>query len=393
MTRSVVSRVLTLALATSFASIPLAGRAADPFEINAILSVTGSASFLGKTQQYSLGVLETQINRSGGINGRPIHFAIADDESNPQVGVQLMNAMIAKRAQVVIGSSIVAVCNAMAPIASAAPVVDYCLSPGVHPPPGSYIFSALPSTDDAFVASQVYFKARGWRKVALITSSDATGQDAERGIAAAFPPSGGVEIVDREHFNITDVSVAAQIAHVKASGAQAIIAWSTGTPIATILRAVQDAGLDGMPIEVSNGNVTFAQMHAYSSFIPKEILFATTAPIAPEQLPGGPVRRKTYDFINALQATGVRPDTGYVVAWDPAVLIVEAYRKLGLNATAPQIRDYIAGLHGWVGILGQYDFRAVPQRGVGVNNVVMVRWDNSKDSFLAVSKFGGEPVR
>src|SRR5581483_1004774 len=144
---------------------------------------------------------------------------------------------------------------------------------------------------------------------------------------------------------------------------------------------IVDAGLDNMPVEVSNGNTTFAQMHQYSSFLPKEILFAATAPIAPEELPGGPVRRKAYEFINALQATGVRPDTGYVVAWDPAVLIVEAYRKLGVGATAPQIREYIAGLRGWVGILGTYDFRAIPQRGVGVNNTVMVRWDTPKDSF------------
>jgi len=400
MKRTVVTRVATFALAASLATIPLAGRAAAPstssgqapFEINVIISMTGSAAFLGKSQSAALNILQTQVNRAGGINGRPIAFAIADDESNPQVGVQLMNAVIAKKAQVVIGSSIVAVCNAMAPLAAANGPVDYCLSPGVHPPAGSYIFSALPSTDDAFVASAAYFRAQGWRKIALITSSDATGQDAERGIGAVFTPQNGLELVAREHFNITDVSVAAQIAHIKSSGAQAIIAWSTGTPIATILRGIQDAGID-LPIEVSNGNVTFAQMHAYAGFMPKDLLFATTAPIAPDQLPGGPVRRKAYDFINAFQATGIRPDTGYVAAWDPGVLVVEAYKKLGLGATAAQIRDYVAGLRGWVGILGQYDLRAIPQRGVGPNNVIMVRWDPAKDNFVAVSKFGGEPVK
>jgi branched-chain amino acid transport system substrate-binding protein len=391
MLRSVVTRGLTIALAASLATIPLAGRAADPFEINAIVSLTGSAAFLGKAQSQALNILQNQVNRAGGINGRPIAFTIADDESNPQVGVQLMNAVIAKKAQVVIGASIVAVCNAIAPLAANGPV-DYCLSPGVHPPQGSYIFSALPSTDDAFIASVVYFRAKGWHKIALITSSDATGQDAERGIGALFTPQNGMEIVAHEHFNITDVSVAAQIAHVKASGAQAIIAWSTGTPIATILRGIQDAGVD-LPIEVSNGNVTFAQMHAYASFMPKDLLFATTAPIAPDELPGGAVRRKAYEYINAFQATGIRPDTGYVAAWDPAVIVVEAYKKLGLGATAAQIREYIAGLRGWVGILGEYDNHAIPQRGVGPNNVVMVRWDPAKDTFVGVSKLGGEPVK
>ena len=392
MLRTVVTRIAALALAASLTSIPLAGSAADPFEINAILSVTGPASFLGKAQQTALGVLENQVNKTGGIGGRPVKFVIADDESNPQVGVQLMNAVIAKKAQVVLGSSIVAVCNAIAPIATAAPVVDYCFSPALHPPDGSYAFSTQPSTTDLFIASQAYFKSRGLRKIALITSSDATGQDAERGIDSTYTPQSGMDIVVHEHFNTTDVSVAAQMSHIKNSGAQAMIAWSTGTPIATILRGAQDAGID-VPIMISNGNLTFAQMHAYASFMPKELLFTAMAPIAPDALPNGPVKRKVMEYIAAFTATGTRPDTGFLAAWDPAVLVVEAFRKLGTGATAKQIRDFINGQRGWVGIDGTYDFRALPQRGLGPANVIMVKWDPAKDNWVGVSKFGGEPLK
>jgi branched-chain amino acid transport system substrate-binding protein len=389
---SIVKRLAAFALAASLAFVPMAGRAADPFEINAILAVTGTASFLGKAQVQALSVLEDQVNKTGGIGGRPIKFVVADDQSNPAVGVQLMNAAIAKKASVVIGSSIVAICNAIAPLAAANGPVLYCLSPALHPAEGSYAFSTQPSTSDLFAVTATYFKEKGWKKVALITSSDATGQDAERGIDAAFTPQTGIETVVKEHFNITDVSVAAQMAHIKASGAQAMIAWSTGTPIATILRGVQDAGID-IPIEVSNGNLTFAQMHAYASFMPKELLFTAMPPIAADSLPNGAVKRKALAYIDAFKAVGTRPDTGFLAAWDPAVLIVEAYRKLGVNATATQIRDYIAGLRGWTGIDGVYDFKAIPQRGIGTNGVVMVRWDSSKDNWVAVSRLGGMPLK
>ena len=392
MSRTVASRVAIVAVAASLVAVPLAGRAADPFEINAILSVTGSASFLGKAQQTALVVLENQVNKTGGIGGRPVKFVIADDESNPQVGVQLMNAVIAKKAAVVLGSSIVAVCNAISALTTNGGPVDYCFSPALHPPEGSFAFSTQPSTTDLFIASQAYFRARGLRKIALITSSDATGQDAERGIDATYTPQSGMDVVAHEHFNTTDVSVAAQMAHIKASGAQAMIAWSTGTPIATILRGAQDAGID-LPTMISNGNLTFAQMHAYASFMPKELLFTAMAPIAPDAIPNGPVKRKATEYINAFLATGTRPDTGFLAAWDPAVLVIEAYRKLGVNATAAQIRDYIDGLRGWVGIDGTYDFHAVPQRGLGASNVIMVRWDPTKDNWVGVSKFGGEPLK
>ena len=169
----------------------------------------------------------------------------------------------------------------------------------------------------------------------------------------------GIQIVDREHFNITDVSVAAQMTHIKASGAQAMIAWSTGTPIATILRGMLDAGVD-LPVEISNGNLTYAQMHAYASFMPKELLFAGMPAFAPDQLSNRAVKRKAMEFLNAFKAsTGIRPDTGYMSGWDAGNIVVDAYKKLGLNATATQIRDYIASLRGWVGITGQYDFKAV----------------------------------
>lgn len=384
------TRLTAFVAAVLLGLVPMAGRAADPFPINAILPLTGPAAFLGKEEASALGVIEDVVNKSGGIGGRPVKFVIQDDQSSPQLGVQLMNGVTAQKVSVILGSSLVAVCSAMMPLAKDGPA-DYCFSPGIHPADGSYVFSSSISTTDLLAASATYFRARGWRKIAIITSSDATGQDAERGIDAAFNAASGVEIVDREHFNITDVSVAAQMAHVKASGAQALIAWSTGTPIATILRGLAEAGVD-MPVETTNGNLTYAQMKAYAAFMPKEFYFAAPPCIAPDSLPNGAVKRTISAYLDAFKPSGTRPDIGQSLAWDPTMLVIDAYKKLGVNATAEQIKDFIQSQHGWVGVNGTYDFHAVPQRGVGVNSVVMVRWDAAKDTWVAVSKLGGTPL-
>lgn len=372
------------------ATVPLAGRAADPFEINVIISMTGSGAFLGKDQQAVLGAIEEQVNKAGGVRGRPIKFAIADDQSSPQVGVELMNAAIAKHAQVVLGSTLVAICGAMAPLAKNGPVL-YCLSPGLHPDPGSYAFSTEPSTSDAFTGTAVYFTRKGWHKVALITSNDATGQDAARGIDEAFQAQGGLQIVDRETFTIGDVTVAAQMARIKASGADALIGWTTGTPVATVLRGVADAGLD-LPTVIGNGNMTFTQMKAYAGMLPKQLLFPGFSPLVPSQLPNGQLKRQAQSFVAALAATGSKPESGHVSAWDPAMLVLDAYRKFGFDATAAQIRDYLANLKGWVGADGTYDFHAIPQRGIGAGSIVMIRWDPAAENWVGVSKPGGEPL-
>jgi branched-chain amino acid transport system substrate-binding protein len=392
---NVLKRVTTLATAVAvsagFIAMPSAARAADPFVIDAILSVTGSAAFLGKAQVEALGAIEKTVNATGGIRGRQIHFAVADDQSNPQIGVQLMNAVVAKKAPIVLGSSIAAVCGAIAPLAVNGPVL-YCLSPALHPPEGSYAFSAEPSTHDTLVASAIYFRARGLHKIAIITSSDATGQDGEREIDATFPASDGFQIMDREHFNGSDVSVAAQMTRVKGSGAQALIAWTTGTPLGTILRGANDAGLT-IPIETTNGNITYAQMKQYAGFMPSELLFPGEAAFSLNQLPRGGVKRRVQEWYDAFKAIGITPDGGFVAAWDPALLLLDGYRKLGFGATAAQIRDYLSTTQNWPGINGNYDFKAVPQRGVGAGVVTMIRWDAGKNAWIGESKPGGEPLK
>ncbi len=376
-------------LAILVAAVPLAARAADPFEINVIVSLTGGGAFLGKDQQVVLAAIEDQVNKAGGIRGRPIKFDIADDQSSPQVGVQLMNQAIARKAQVVLGSTLVAICSAMVPLAKDGPLL-YCLSPGLHPDPGTYAFSSEPSTTDAFVGTAVYFARRGWHKVALVTTSDATGQDAAKGIDDAFKAQGGLQIVDRETFNPSDVTVDAQMAKVKASGADAVIAWTTGPPIGTVLRSVSNLGIN-LPIVAGNGNMTFSQMKAYADFLPKELLFPGFAALVPDQLPNGVLKARAAAFSAALKSAG-GAESGHVSTWDPALLVLDAYRALGFDATAAQLRNYLANLQNWIGADGTYDFKTFPQRGIGAGSIVMIRWDAAKQNWVGVSKPGGEPL-
>lgn len=56
----------------------------------------------------------------------------------------------------------------------------YCLANVIHPPNGSYAFSANPSTKDFTATLFRYIKAKGIRKIALLTSTDSSGQPARR---------------------------------------------------------------------------------------------------------------------------------------------------------------------------------------------------------------------
>src|SRR5271155_5028222 len=88
--------------------------AGEPFEINAILPLTGPGAFIGKSERTVLALIEAKTNKAGGINGRPVKFVIQDDTSTPQVALQLASDLLAKKVQVIVGPSLTAECGALA---------------------------------------------------------------------------------------------------------------------------------------------------------------------------------------------------------------------------------------------------------------------------------------
>jgi branched-chain amino acid transport system substrate-binding protein len=382
-----VSGILALALQG-------AAKSADTYDIHVILPLTGGASFLGKEEQKALRLAEPIINKAGGIKGQPVHFEFYDDQSNPQTGVQLSNRVIGTKPAVLLGSSLVAVCNAMVPLMQDGPMM-YCFSPGIHPTAGSYVFTSSVSTLDLADAMIRYFRLKGWTRLAFLTSADATGQDAEHGLdeVVGRPENKNVTVVDHAHFNTTDLSVAAQIEHIKAANPQALIAWSTGTPIATVFKSVIQAGLD-IPIGTTNGNMTYAQMAQYASFLPKQLYIAAPEWVQHEGVitldPAVEAAQKR--FFDAFNGANEKPDIAATLAWDPLMIVVDALQHIGPDATAQQVRDYIGGLKGFAGINGIYDFSKAPQRGLNVQNAIVTLWSPSTQTWQPVSKPTGIPL-
>jgi len=257
--RTVASRVITASLLSAALASASAALAAEPYELPVMIPLTGAAAFLGLGKQLTLQFVEKTVNASGRIQGRPLKFVIRDDESNPQTAVLIASQIIADKPAILLGSSLVASCRAIAPLMQAVGPVNYCFSPGIHPEAGSYTFTSSVSTVDIINAQLRYFRLKGLTRIAVMTSTDATGQDAENAIRDVFalPENKALQLVASAHFNINDVSVSAQIETITAANPQAFIAWSTGTPIATIFRAVAAAGLQ-IPMVTTSGNMTYA---------------------------------------------------------------------------------------------------------------------------------------
>ncbi len=180
---------------------------------------------------------------------------------------------------------------------------------------------------------------------------------------------------------------------IKASGAQAVIAWTSGSPMGTVLKGLVQAGVD-LPVGTTDANMTNAQMQQYGTFLPSEMLFMSTEwpPHTAEVTLDPRVAAAQKPLFDAYAAAGVTPDIAVAHAWDTAMLAVAAFRTLGRDATAEQVRAYLAGVKDWAGINGIYDFAKVPQRGLDENDAVVTRWQPDKKVWTIVSKPGGAPL-
>jgi branched-chain amino acid transport system substrate-binding protein len=387
-------RLTTLLLAMLLTTTVLGARAsaADPYDVYVEISLTGQGAFVGAGQMNAFKAAEPVINRTGGIHGRPVHFVIQDDGTNPQQAVQIFNEVVAKHVPVILGPGFSAPCYAVWPLVKDQ-IVNYCLAPSIHPDPGSYAFSASASTKDLALAGIRFFHAHGWKKVAVLDTTDATGQDGDNIIKEdlALPEFKDMEIVDFEHFAPADVGISAQLARIKASGAQAIISWVTGTPFGTVCRGITDAGID-LPIFTNAGNISYTQMAQYKAFLPKNLYFTGYRFMARDSTEAPAIRKAQTDFYDALAAINVKPDTLSSLSWDVIFVVVDALRHTPENPTPKQIHDYIEKVNHFPGINGFMNYTTGNQRGVDANAAMMVRYDAANTAWVPVSKPGGLPL-
>ena len=391
MIRRLVSAFMICSLV--FLTRPALAVPEQPFEIHAILSLSGGGAFVGNAENTTLAVIEKFTNAHGGIHGRRVHFTVHDDESNPQTSIQLMQALIAQHVPVVLGPNYAASCSAVLPLVINGPV-QYCLAPSVHPGPGSYTFSVGVSTKDQALAGLRFLRDRHITHIAQLHTIDATGQDGENVIREdlALPEMREMTVVDTEHFSPSDLTVAAQMSRIKASGAQAIITWVIGPSLGTVLHGAADGGVD-IPIMTDAGNLSNTQIAQYRSFLPKQLYFTGFRFLGHSTIGPGPVRDAQTAWASAMHAAGIaNPDSTYTLAWDAALVIIDAFRHVGTDATAAQLHDYLEQLHGFAGINGLLDFRDGNQRGLTPSAALIVRYDPKTSQWIPVSAAGGFPL-
>jgi branched-chain amino acid transport system substrate-binding protein len=391
-----VKRRLLLALYTlaPARACPRARGVADsaPYPIDVILPLTGPGAFLGQSQQKTLKVLEEVVNKDGGIRGRPVQFTFYDDQTSPPVALQLTNQILTKKPAVVMGSAISAMCNAQIPAMAAAKTLQWCFSPTFYPPQGGYTYASSVASGNLILGMVRYMHGRGMRKIALLSTTDASGHVGETDMLDVLkrPEFADMTLVANEHYGQTDIGVGAQLTKIKAAAPDAIMVWTAGTPLGTALHGIQDAGMDGIPIFTSSANMIYSQIKSYASIMPKALYFQGYAYTSNEARTAIALK-KVRAFQDAAKANGIYPDAIAGFPWDPAMTVIDALRSVGPDATGEQLRAWVAKQNAYPGIAGIYNFTN-DMHGLSVDDMLVMRWNPAESRWVTVSNFGGTPL-
>jgi branched-chain amino acid transport system substrate-binding protein len=388
--RSLPMVALVLALMTAGSLSGSAQTAGAPYELNAILPLTGAFAFFGQASQKTMSLVADRVNATGGIHGRSVRMTFLDDQSSPQLDVQYASALIAKKTAVILGPAVTATCAAVAPLVKAAGPLMFCISPYIDT--GSYVYvTAGTALDNAIVVLR-YYREHGYKRFAMLNSTDASGAALDKAFEDAFalPEFASLNLIAHQHFAPADQSVAAQMAVIKASGPQVLISWTVGSPFSTVIRGIHDSGLD-VPVCANGANMTIAQISQLASIAPKELDFLTIPAAVRGSAVEPRIAKVQHDLNTMFEKAGLKVDGGYANGYDMTILVMDALRNTPPDPTAAQMQTYFSHLHDFPGANAIYDFRS-GQRGSGQYGFELARFNASKNDFEPISKPGGVPL-
>jgi len=150
--------------------------------------------------------------------------------------------------------------------------VEYCLSPGLQPQKGTYVFSGSRSLDATLLAEARFMNDKHYDRIGELTATDASGQAGSAALHNAMPSYKSLQIVDEEKFAPSAITLNAEISKIMQLKPQCIWILATGPAFATALRGLKDAGVD-LPVFTSSANLNKDQLAQYAAFLPKDLYF------------------------------------------------------------------------------------------------------------------------
>jgi branched-chain amino acid transport system substrate-binding protein len=369
---SVCSAAVVGLAALGFGSQPAA--AAEPIKIGSVLSVTGPAAFLGEPELKTLQMYVDEINKKGGVLGRPLELVHYDDGSDASKANSFAKRLIeSDHVDAIVGGTTSGSTMSMVPLVEKAqiPFVSLAGAVVIVDPVKPWVFKT-PHTD-RMAAEKVFadMQARGISKVALLSETSGFGQSGMKE-AQCVAEKYGITLVANETYGPKDTDMSPQLTKIKGMGdVQALFVFGLGQGAAIVTKNYKQLGLD-MPLYQSHG-VASNQFLALAGDAAEGVRLPSPAQLVAAKLPDAdPQKPVVLAYNEAFQARwGSETSTFGGYAYDGLMLMVHAM-ETAKSTEAAKVRDALEATSGYVGISGVFTMTATDHMGLSLDSFRML---------------------
>lgn len=359
----------------------------EPIKIGAFFALSGPAAPIGTPTKLVAEMVVDKINKSGGINGRPLELIVGDTEGDPTKALMVAKRLVEKDNVVaLIGPTRTGTGMAVKPYIEEKALIPILMTIGGDPViaggkfgPYRWTFKTPQRTSVAVRKIYEYLKSQDIKKVGILTASDAFGKDGSEWLQK-LAPEYGLEITAEEAFAPTDADMTTQLVKLRDGKPQAIICWTIGPAGARVAKNVKQLGIS-IPLVQCHGQPD-PQYIELAGDAAEGTIMPSTKLMVYDQLPDSdPQKAVIQDFVH-LYKDGYHFDRQYPInthsgyAWDAIFLLANAMREVGPNAEP--LREAIENTKGYVGVSGVYNLTPEDHNGLGTDSMVMVKIQNGK---------------
>ena len=368
------TRIKNLAVTAAIALGAFSVQAAEPIKIGSVLSVTGPAAFLGDPELKTLQLYVDNINKSGGVIGRPLQLIHYDDGSDANKANGFAKRLIDDdKVDAIVGGTTTGATMSMVPLVEKAgvPFVSLAGAVVIIEPVKKFVFKT-PHTD-RMAAEKVFedMKKRGITKVALLSETSGFGQSGKKETEAVAGKY-GIVLVANETYGPKDTDMSPQLTKIKnTEGVQALFVFGLGQGPAIVTKNYKQLGMK-LPLYQSHG-VASDEYLKLAGPAAEGVRLPSPAQLIPEKLPAKDPQKpvvtsyeKTY---KAAYKTDVSTFGGY--AYDGLMLIVDAIKRAGSTDKA-KVRDALESTKGFVATSGIFNMSPTDHMGLDLSSFRML---------------------
>lgn len=373
-------RLKPLLLAATLALLAPYAQAADPIKIGAMFETSGFLAGLGNQGLLGAQLAIEEINKAGGINGRPLEMVHVNTESDET------KALIAAK-RLIERDKVLALIGAMNSGASFSildtvqraevPLVSNGASRKIVQPVEKKQWAFLVPMTDVLVISSIIedMKKKGITKIALMNADTAFGLSA-REQWERMAPEAGIKIVTQQTFANSDQDMTPQVTKIRDQDIQALVMWATGPIQAIVFKNIAQLGLK-VPVYASHG-LSDPNIVKLAGPAADGIKFPSSKTYVAESLPDSdPQKPVVIKFNEAFQKKfGNAPASFAGNGYDSVMILAAAIKNAGTDAKA--IRAAIESTKGHVGVTGIYSYSPQDHYGLEPQSVVMLEIKNGK---------------